>query len=194
MTEGARRRVADQLREIADRMVGDEIGLDSLADIEAALAAAQAAFPPSDPRRSRAVLLSRAEPEDAAAFAAHALTVGTAPTYPPLTIEIDGDRIVADLSFGPAWEGPAGTVHGGFLAAAFDIVLSQLAVQHLGQCVTRTLRMRYLRPTPLHTPLRIEAEVTEQAGRLLDLTARLTVDDRLTTRAHAQFASVSHRP
>ena len=45
------------------------------------------------------------------------------PLAPPIALELDDDRIVGRVTFGAAYEGPPGCVHGGYVAAAFDEVL-----------------------------------------------------------------------
>ena len=192
MSDDPRRQVADQLRAIAERLVGPEGDEVTWADASASLADLLDVLPGGSRTRSRFARHSARDVVGADAFAAHPLSTGSTPTYPPLAITIDGTNLTAEVAFGPAWEGPAGTVHGGFLAATFDIALSQLAARHLSLCVTRSLALRYLRPTPLHRPLRLEAVAGERQGRLLDLTARLFVEDRVTMSAQAQFASVPH--
>lgn len=110
--------------------------------------------------------------------------------YPPIELEVDDDLLVARVRFGPAWEGPPDLVHGGYLAAGFDMVLSAMAHHVLGHSVTRRLQVRYLKPTFLGAPLRYEVEADAPQGRLLDLRGRLYADDQITMRASAQFASL----
>ena len=45
------------------------------------------------------------------------------PLAPPMTLTSDGTEVVATVTFGAAYEGPPGHVHGGYVAAAFDEVL-----------------------------------------------------------------------
>ena len=61
--------------------------------------------------------------------------------------------IKGTVTFGSAYEGPPGHVHGGYVAAAFDELLGM--TQSLGGMpgMTGTLTVRYRRPTPLRTEL-----------------------------------------
>ena len=76
-----------------------------------------------------------------------------------------GGRVAGFVTFGDAWEGGPGTVYGGFIAAVFDGMLGRavLSAGHVG--VTRSLTIRYVRPTPLHKSLKIESMAGPRAGR-----------------------------
>src|SRR5262249_41163861 len=50
------------------------------------------------------------------------------PLAPPLRIRWEPPRIVGEVTFGSAYEGPPGCVHGGFIAAPFDHVFSVMNV------------------------------------------------------------------
>jgi acyl-coenzyme A thioesterase PaaI-like protein len=86
---------------------------------------------------------------------------------PPLSMwlaDVDDGRqgIEGEVTFGGAYEGPPGHVHGGYIAAMFDEVLgfAQLAPGY-----TATLTITYRRRTPLHTRLHLEAAVVSTEGR-----------------------------
>ncbi len=123
--------------------------------------------------------------------ARHPIATGTTAIFPLLHLEMDEGRVVVRATFGPAFEGPPGLVHGGFVAAAFDMAVSAAASRVAVLNVTRRLEVRYLRPTFLGVPLAFTAVATAGEGRLIDVTARLTgPDDRLLARASAQCASL----
>lgn len=183
-----RRLVADRLRDLADQIVSHELDADGWSQLETELARLRDRFPHGPPGPS---VFGRSGSH---APAHHPLHTSSTGAYPPVDAHFEGELLVLTLEFGAAWEGPVNTVHGGFLAAAFDIGCSILAHQRLGSCVTRSLRLRYLRPTPLHRRLRLEVTAGDVNGRLLDLTARLTVEGRTTTTGVAQFASLRPRP
>lgn len=112
------------------------------------------------------------------------------PLAPPITIARSGERTaVASARFGSAYEGPPGSVHGGFVAAAFDEVLG--FVQSLGgnPGFTGTLTVRYRTPTPLHTELRFEATLDRTEGRKTFTVARLTAGDLLCAEAEGIFVA-----
>ncbi len=76
-----------------------------------------------------------------------------------------GDKVEGRGTFGVAYEGPPGHVHGGFLAAAFDEVLGMAQSLTGNPGMTGTLTIRYRRPTPLLTELVFEAYVDRVEGR-----------------------------
>ncbi|MDT5335094.1 MAG: hypothetical protein QOD90_599 [Mycobacterium sp.] len=104
----------------------------------------------------------------------HAFDVGA---YNPCFPEYRFDRIDADVasgsvSFPLVYEGPPGLVHGGFLGVFFDCVIQQhnCATRLSGK--TRSLNVRYRRPTPILTELRF-AIVRSESERALTSTATL---------------------
>ena len=109
------------------------------------------------------------------------------PMSPPMRLAYEGDRVVCDVTFGSAYEGPPACVHGGYVAAAFDEVLG--AAQSLSgeQGMTARLVTNYRSPTPLHEPLRIEAWLDRREGRKIFVQGRMTAGDRLTAEAEGLF-------
>jgi len=129
---------------------------------------------------------------DVGAFFDQSPMIGLAnPLAPPITIGRSGERTaVATVTFGSAYEGPPGCVHGGFVAAAFDEVLG--FVQSLGgnPGMTARLTVHYRRPTPLHTELRFEAELERVEGRKIFTRGRVRANGVLTAEAEGLFVSV----
>ena len=132
---------------------------------------------PFNPRDSRGPLMmsdSPAAPYEGFSEVANSPTVGgffdhspvlgaANPLAPPLRLEFASDRIVASATFGAAYEGPPGCVHGGWIAASFDEVLG--AAQSLSGSggMTAYLKVDYRSPTPLHQELR---SLADPPGRL----------------------------
>jgi len=129
---------------------------------------------------------------DVGAFFDQSPMIGLAnPLAPPITVAKTGERTAAaEVTFGSAYEGPPGHVHGGFVAAAFDEVLGFVQSLSGRPGMTGTLTVRYRKPTPLHTPLRIEAELLCVEGRKLFTAARLRAGDALCAEAEAIFVSI----
>lgn len=109
------------------------------------------------------------------------------PVSAPLSYTFDGEHTRAHAVFGEQHEGPTGHAHGGVVAAAFDELLgiAQMAAGVAGQTVALTVR--YLRPTPLRTPITFEARVDEVTGRRTRLSATCTAGERLLARAEGTF-------
>jgi acyl-coenzyme A thioesterase PaaI-like protein len=132
---------------------------------------------------------------DVGAFFDQSPLIGLAnPLSPPITVGKTGERsAAASVTFGSPYEGPPGSVHGGFVAAAFDEVLGY--VQSLGgnPGFTGTLSIRYLNPTPLHTELILEAELLRMEGRKIFTEGRLRAGELVTAEAQGLFISVDQK-
>ncbi len=87
------------------------------------------------------------------------------PLAPPMRMRIEGDTVIAEATFGHAYEGPPGCVHGGITAAAFDEVLGATQAASGAPGMTGTLTVVYRAPTPLHTAIRYEATLDDIQGR-----------------------------
>ena len=86
------------------------------------------------------------------------------PVAPPLSINHRADGLVwSEFILGAPYEGPPGHVHGGVCAMVLDHVLGATAHKPGRPAYTGTLRIRYLRGTPLG-PLRAEARVDRTEG------------------------------
>jgi acyl-coenzyme A thioesterase PaaI-like protein len=113
------------------------------------------------------------------------------PLAPPVQwrLERDTNRYVAWATYSPAYEGPSGHVHGGFVAAAFDDVLG--AAQTLSGIAgyTGTLTVKMLRPTPLHKRIDYAAGVDRVEGRKIYVWG--TADCEGTRLAEAQIVFVA---
>jgi acyl-coenzyme A thioesterase PaaI-like protein len=192
-TPDPRADLAARLRSLADRLadVPPDTTLD-LAEAERRAGAVAEVLGEPAPRSAFALASDRRREEGLDGFPRHPLGVGACAVFPAFTWDHEAQSASATITFGPAFEGPPGTVHGGFVAAAFDMVVSSTATRVLGQAVTRSLRIRYLRPTPLGEPLTFTAEVGEVHGRLAPVVARCRLaGGRLTAKAEGEFASVS---
>lgn len=110
----------------------------------------------------------------------HATDIGAFnPCFPEYCIdELDTDSASGRVTFPLVYEGPPGLVHGGFLGVFFDCV-----IQH-HNCVaglsgkTRSLSVRFHRPTPVLTDLRFEIS-RAVVDRGITSTARLLRDDEV---------------
>jgi acyl-coenzyme A thioesterase PaaI-like protein len=122
------------------------------------------------------------------AFFDHSPFIGLAnPLSPPMSLDYSADRVVGRVTFGSAYEGPPGCVHGGYVAAAFDELLG--ATQSLSgtQGMTAHLEVDYRRPTPLNTPLVLEAWLDRREGRKIWARGTLHAGDELRAEAEALF-------
>jgi len=102
----------------------------------------------------------------------------------------DGEAAVAQIVLGAAFEGGPGMAHGGIVAALFDDVLGYLLTLHRVPGFTGELTVRYLRPTPVGTPLTLRGWVVERSGRRLHTAAQLHAGDELVASATAVFVEI----
>jgi hypothetical protein len=110
----------------------------------------------------------------------HAFDVGAYnPSFPEYRLDVvdgDPDTATGTVTFPLNFEGPPGLVHGGFLGVFFDCVTQHhnCATRLSGK--TRSLTVKYRRPTPLLTELTFDVQRSEGERGLIS-TARLRLDD-----------------
>jgi acyl-coenzyme A thioesterase PaaI-like protein len=109
------------------------------------------------------------------------------PISPPVAVESAEGGLEGTAWFDYQYEGPPTCVHGGVIAMVFDEILgaANIAAGHPG--MTGTLTIRYFKPTPLRTPLRLEARCEGQQGRKITTRGAIYHDDVLTAEAEGIF-------
>jgi acyl-coenzyme A thioesterase PaaI-like protein len=128
---------------------------------------------------------------DPHAFFDHSPMLGRAnPLAPPIELWGDGDVMRGRATFGAAYEGPPGCVHGGYIAAAFDEVLGSAQSLAGRPGMTARLTVNYRSPTPLHTELSFEARVVEVQGRKTFTHGTLHAGDRLCAEGEGLFVAI----
>jgi len=121
----------------------------------------------------------------------HSPFIGLAnPLSPPIYFDYGPDWIRGRVTFGAAYEGPPGCVHGGYVAAAFDELLG--ATQSLSgtQGMTARLEVDYRSPSPLGQELTLLGEVQSVEGRKIWCTGRLLAGERLCAESRGLFISM----
>ena len=118
-------RVADAIRTVLHRMVQSSAPNEV---IEAAAVDLEAVAERFNRYTNKSMYEGFAESANAGepfGFFDHSPMLGRAnPLAPPIDLWLEeGDRMVGTATFGAAYEGPPGCVHGGYVAAAFDEVL-----------------------------------------------------------------------
>jgi Thioesterase superfamily len=108
----------------------------------------------------------------------------------PMTIEFEPPYAIGHAVFTAPYEGAPGCVHGAALAGAFDIVLTAANVVGGAAGPTRTLSIRYLKPTLVGVESRFEAWVTSIEGREIRSTGRLLQGDVVTVEADGEFVNL----
>ncbi len=181
------RRLADELRRIINRLA---VVRPPAEDSSAAADAAADFADRLEQMRERTwpweVSEAGVEPRD---FVEHSPMSGRSnPLAPPLITEFADDpgglSVTGWVTFGAAYEGPPGHVHGGFVAAMFDELLG-FAQQTTG--FTGRLTVHYRRPTPLHQRLRVKAWPEREDGRKRIIKGTCHFGETLLTEAEGLF-------
>jgi acyl-coenzyme A thioesterase PaaI-like protein len=115
------------------------------------------------------------------------------PMAPPLELAPDADagEVRGSATFGNAYEGAPGCVHGGFLAAALDEALGMACIFSDTPGMTGEMTVRYLKPTPTKTPLRIVARLDRIEGRKIYTSGEISTEAFVTVKATGLFISIS---
>lgn len=186
-----RRRLAAAMRTVIDHLVtsdAPEAELRRAADALERYAERLAKHPQ---RLVPAGFAETANAGDVTAFFDYSPLIGLSnPIAPPVDLRVDGEVVRGRVTFGAAYEGPPGHVHGGFIAATFDEVLgfAQSMTGHPG--MTGTLSIRYRKPTPLQREIALTGRVVRVDGRKIFTVGDMRVGDTLTAEAEGVFISV----
>lgn len=114
------------------------------------------------------------------------------PTGVEMVSRREGDEAIAQVRFGPAFEGALGRVHGGMVAAVFDDVTG-FVLAFVGEPgFTGRLTITYRAPVPVETTIEFRARLRERDGRKLYVDADARLGDTLLATAEAMFIMVDH--
>lgn len=187
-----KRRLADAMRLVIERLVPSDAPEDELRVAADALERYAEQLKAHTRLKRMSGHAESANAGDVGAFFDQSPLIGLAnPLAPPITIGKTGPTTAgATVCFGSAYEGPPGSVHGGYVAAAFDEVLGFVQSLSGRGGFTGTLTIRYRKPTPLHTDLVFEAEMLRVEGRKIFTEGRLFAGDMLCAEAEGIFVSV----
>ena len=125
-------------------------------------------------------------------YLAHAFDIGAFnPAFPEYEFDrIDVESAEGRVTFPVVYEGPPGLVHGGFLAVFFDCVIQHQNCATALSGKTRSLNVKFRRPTPLLTELRFDIVRTEE-DRGVTSTARLSLGDEVLCIGEATTLALS---
>jgi acyl-coenzyme A thioesterase PaaI-like protein len=186
--DDARFAVAAQLRRMTTALVGRPIPDGELRRAADALAAVAGRLEEAAGPGPRA----RLEPDPAGHpqdFFPTSPVIGFAnPLSPPVEVEVaDGGGLRGTAWFDYQYEGPPTCVHGGVIAMVFDELLGAANIAAGCPAMTGTLTVRYRKPTPLRTHLRLEARTTGRQGRKITTWGGIYGDEELLAEAEGIF-------
>jgi acyl-coenzyme A thioesterase PaaI-like protein len=187
-----RERLAEAVRHLIDATLtvedATEEQLGSAADMAEAAARHLGRVPhPDDANRG---VRSRLENEHDDYLPRSPMVGEVSPLAPPVTWEVVEGRIVGHGTYHAAYEGPPGYVHGGWVALTFDEILGMANVASGHPGMTGTLKVRYLKPTPLHRRIDLEGWTERVEGRRIVAKGRMTVDGETTAEAEGLFITI----
>jgi acyl-coenzyme A thioesterase PaaI-like protein len=187
-TRQASRQLADALRKIIARLAVVRPPADQLTRA-ATVANAFADELDALPERARSWEVSEAglQPRDFVRFSP--VSGPSNPIAPPLTMHVvqDGDgqhHIEGEITFGPAYEGPPGHCHGGWIAAMFDELLGYV---QMAPGFTAYLKVDYRAPTPLNRELALRGWIDHIEGRKRLIRGTCSLDGGLLAEAEGLF-------
>jgi acyl-coenzyme A thioesterase PaaI-like protein len=114
----------------------------------------------------------------------------------PTSIEIrdtrmDGNEAIAEVVFGPAFEGALGRVHGGMVAAAFDDLAGH-ALSFAGRPgFSVRLEVMFRAPVPVEVPVEFRVRMREQRGRKVYAEGEATLDGQVLATTEVVFVTVA---
>lgn len=198
--EEPRAAAADAARRVIRSLVASDIPDDQAESVAAALDRVARTLAPfdrpsryDDPTGMLPVERSGGGPvvgDDDELFRTHPLVGRWHPLAPPLRMVAMGERPIAEVTYGPSYEGFSGVVHGGFVALAFDYITVLAAFLAGTSGVTGSLHVKYRRPVPLEAPMRYEAWVEKTSGRVAIAKAELHGPDGLCAQAETMVVGV----
>ena len=184
-----RERLADALRRLIDHAVVSDVPDEEVAQIADQLEKID--------ERLQAYPRSRFRPRDIpdfndlqATFRGDPVMGEHNPLAPPVMVSKDGETIRGSVNLGAAYEGPPGYVHGAIIAGIFDMMMGLANIASGNPGMTGTLKIKFLRPTPLHTELSLEAKTDRVDGRKIHTRGTLHADGELCAEAEAVFVRI----
>lgn len=189
---------AEAMRRLNHAMVAHEADPDLLQRI-AREATATAAVVEAGPRRERPIRRMKTQlwqaPVEEGQRLAHFEECMVSGRANPMGIAMqprrEGDRIVADVNFGAAFEGAPQRAHGGAVAAVMDDIMGYVLLLTATPAFTGRLGISYRAPTPVQTDLVASAWMDRRDGRKIFLVGDLrTADGDLIAEADALFVAI----
>lgn len=83
------------------------------------------------------------------------------------TIDRERKHFISSFRLSKRFTGPPGYCHGGIIATILDDAMSKLNKLRDVIAATSQLKIEYLKPVPLRTPLRVESRELKKSGRRL---------------------------
>jgi uncharacterized protein (TIGR00369 family) len=104
-----------------------------------------------------------------------------------LTFHLDdsGRHFISHFRLGKRYTGPPGHCHGGIIATILDDAMGKQNKLRDVLAMTSQMTVEYLKPVPLHKPLRVESRELSKRGRRLTHAAEI-IDQKGTVLARSR--------
>ena len=107
------------------------------------------------------------------------------------TIDRERKHFVSSFRLSKRFTGPPGYCHGGIIATILDDAMSKLNKLRDVIAATSQLKVEYLKPVPLRTPLRVESrELTKRGRRLIHRAEILNQEGTVLARGRGVFVII----
>jgi hypothetical protein len=163
----AKRQASESLKDLIELLVTSDADIDVLSDITRSLEQASARLK-NAPRYFGKIDYLENSPYDSFEDVSHELSPLSGlsnPLSPPVTIEVKDGKAWGSVFCGWAYEGPPGTIHGGFVAAIFDQFLGMAQMIGKQPGMTGRLTVHYHARSPLNKELQLKAWLERVDGR-----------------------------
>jgi len=185
----AKRRVANAIQQLTEVLVTSTPSIEKMHGIADQLESTAAEFRES-PRIFGRWEWTNAEEHGSHGQISHELNPiagWSNPLAPPLNSWIEDDIAYANVNCGWAYEGPPGSVHGGYVAALFDQFLGMAQLIGKRPGMTAYLHVNYHARTPLNTELKLKGWYDKIEGRKNFIRGEMYADGIMTASAEGLF-------
>jgi uncharacterized protein (TIGR00369 family) len=107
------------------------------------------------------------------------------------TLDEARQTFVCRFRLGKRYTGPPGHCHGGIIATILDDAMGKVNKLHHVIALTKEMTVEYLKPVPLHKPLRVEGrEVSVHGRQHINMAEILNEHNELLARSKGTFIAI----
>ena len=107
------------------------------------------------------------------------------------TLDEQRQTFVCRFRLSKRYTGPPGHCHGGIIATILDDAMGKVNKLHHVVALTKEMTVEYLRPVPLHQPLRVEGREVSVDGRVhINMAEIYNEQDQILARSKGTFIAI----
>jgi uncharacterized protein (TIGR00369 family) len=107
------------------------------------------------------------------------------------TLDEVRQTFVCRFRLGKRYTGPPGHCHGGIIATILDDAMGKVNKLHHVIALTKEMTVEYLKPVPLHKPLRVEGREVSLHGRQhINMAEILNENNEVLARSRGTFIAI----